>query len=737
MINKYGYNDPNLVKERKTKTISIVLAILFISLVWLVLDYKLLFGDDWISPTYDNEDWKTNEGGLHTFGAWDIETHIWKVEYIYENFPNYQWNPYWYLGMPLLKYYPFGFYVISLLGMLLFGLSAARAVLYLIIFGHLLATLLTFVLCYKLSRRVWASAFLSIFLLASTFITLRSYGWEPVSVAFIFFYPLGLLFFLKSPLQPFRLSVILILTLSYLSHPLIFFALCMTFGLYLFSIAIRKKEISSEQKNPHAIWSYFAAVIVSLFIGAVQFFPQMSYEQVTSGAHMGVSYIPFYHVPFNVINIFDFMLDAGNLKGPSLIVMIAFLLVIIFGIWNWKQNKKEKIEKHKKIFGNELISGLLFVLTMMVLFYYLEMFNIFPMNYLRSIQYHRIIPEFIIASAAFIAALSNILDTKEKKIIYYSVIIIFMIASFFVIYNVQLKWQTESNISNSQEFIYDDFDGRITFPYTSQSLAVRSSFRNIPQVYGYYEQGITNAYADEIFSVSSGFHDAETSLIYLKSVNVKRMYINMQEGQRDEIVFVLFKEKLNFTYNEGERYGYYEIPLKNPGFAQAIDREKAEKIKELEPGCRVFFKEKHCGSVKEEFVSVDTEETKYLEQYNALIEEDYFAIAEIEMINPEFYKISVKNASVNSAVIIKMTHDKDFRAFLEGNGIEIYSIGPDFMIIYPEKSGDYVIDLEYTTTKVLVYGGIVSVVSMILVIIFFIFRKKFNFRFKFGKGELA
>jgi len=150
-MRSYGYNDSQLVTQVKSwgirRWVALILALLFIFTVWFALNQKLLFGSDWISETYDNEDWRTNEGNLHTYGAWDFETHVWKTEYIKKYFPNFHWNPYWYLGMPLLKYYQSGFYVVHLAVIALSGLSAPRAALLLIIFSHLLATVLTFLLC--------------------------------------------------------------------------------------------------------------------------------------------------------------------------------------------------------------------------------------------------------------------------------------------------------------------------------------------------------------------------------------------------------------------------------------------------------------------------------------------------------------------------------------------------------------------------------------------------------------
>src|SRR3989344_4962060 len=425
----YGYNDEEFfiakrAKWNTKKLIGLLLALIFLTAVWLALDQKLLFGEAWISETYDNDEWRTNEGNLHTYGAWDFEAHVWKTEFIMKNFPNYNWNPYWYLGMPLLKYYQSGFYMLNWLVVALTGLSAARSSLLLIIFSHLLATLITFIVCYKVSKRLWVSALCSTFVLSNTFISLRSYGWEPITVIFLFLYPLGLLLFLKEPLRPFRFWLVLVLGLSYISHPLLWFSLCMTMGIYLFSVAVKQK-VEKNALPSHYLLQLFGVVICSLLIGALQFLPQITYEQATSGAHMGVKYLPYYQVPPNIISLIDFFFDAGNLKGPGPIIMISFFLLLIFATRHYFMKKAPA----KKLHQHELISGLALVLVTMVLFYYMEYYNIFPMNFLRSIQYHRIIPEFVIAGAVLVAAFYNLTYTYKQKVIYYSLLTTFLAAS--------------------------------------------------------------------------------------------------------------------------------------------------------------------------------------------------------------------------------------------------------------------------------------------------------------------
>jgi hypothetical protein len=732
-----GYDDVRAVSNTPARflTLKVILALLFLIGIWFFLNFKIITGEDWISESYDGSAWRTNEGDLQTNGAWDLESHVWKTEYVLKHFPNMHWSPDWYMGMPLFKYYQNAFYVLNVLGVLITGLSAAKIATWLILLGHLFTVLLTFLLCYKMSRRVLIPTLASLFLLSSTFISLRSYGWEPISIVFMFLYPLTLLFFFRQPQRPLRLSVTLLMAITYLSHPLIFFCNAMTMGLYLISLSVRKSSEKSSGER-HYIWQFLLMIVLSLLIGSVQFLPQLTYSQVTSGAHMGVSYIPQYHVPYNIITPLDFLFDAGNLKGPSFSVLVALSIAGIFAFIN-RKGRLDSITK--KISDNRLASGLLFVLAVMIIFYYFELWNIFPMNILRSIQYHRIIPEFIIISALVVSSLSNTANTYAKKAILYTILVAFSLSSLIIVYNIQTHWQTIDSLDGKPEFITRPPVGRIAFPYTDQSLSVRNSFNEIPQIYGYYEQGITNSFSDELFSVSSGFHNTDLTIIYLRAANVERLYVNMDEGDRDEIVWQKLSGVLNFTHIEGQRYGYFTIPLSNPAMAQAVSSSKASMVTNLEPGCRVMFQQEYCGSHLEEFVRSDTEELSYLRAYNQLVDNPSTnASVRLVKINPDNYRITVNNASPDTAVIVKMTHDSDFTARLVSSGeqLPIDRIGPDYMIISPSKSGDYDIVLEYHVSKVVVAGAIISLFSLTATIFFFLlYRPKVKDK-SFNRGDL-
>ena len=715
---RYGVDEKITVDKTK-----LLLAVLFLTGAWLYLDQKILFGEDWLSATYDHEGWMTNEGETRTYGMWDLESHIWKSEFIMEHWPHFQYNPYWYMGMPLLKYYQIGFYAVHIAVISLFGLSPAKAANMIIIFGHLFAALATFWLCLRISKKYALSAMCAFFVLANTFISLRSYGWEPITVVFLALFPIGLLVFLKQPLRPMRFWMVITLFIAYISHPLIWFSLCLFMAVYLLYTILHASKNDVDIRH-NTLTQFVGLVGASLLLGAFQSIHQFSYHQVTSGAHMGVTYLPFYHVPFNVLPVGEFFFDYLNLKGPGPIVMLAFLFLIVFGVLSWLRDKQQT---------HPMVRALGLITVVMVALYFLELFDVFPMNIIRSVQYHRIIPEFIIVSAALIAATSRLVKTPAAKIFYYGTLISFVIAGFLVIHTVQAAWQTQDRIDTSPEFLHQEIDGRITMPYTEQSLSVRNSFTNQHQIYGYYEQGITNSYVDEMFSVSSGFHNEEDVTLYLQAAGVTRLYINEEGGVRNDLT----QRRLQSTYlktSENERYSYYAIPTSNPHLAQAVSQEQAVVVQELVPGCREMFSEVYCGSEQEEFVRTDVHEQAYLRAYVDLISQEHVADAQKTMTNPDNYIIQVTNATQDTAVIVKLTVDPSWQATVNGQEVPISMIGPDFILISPQQAGDYTIHLKYRIPTGTVVGSGISLLTFVALIIYT--RRRPNKEFSLPLGDM-
>jgi hypothetical protein len=216
------------------------------------------------------------------------------------------------------------------------------------------------------------------------------------------------------------------------------------------------------------------------------------------------------------------------------------------------------------------------------------------------------------------------------------------------------------------------------------------------------------------------------TVLYLKAANVARLYVNMEAGPREEILLKRLNNSMAFIYHNNsnenitERYGYFEVPLANPHWTQAIDGRKANEVLQLEPGCRVIFMDEYCGSHKEEFIMTDPKEVQYLQAYVALLEEPYQARADFNMIHPEKYEIDVRNAVRDTAIVLKMTHDENFKAYVQGDEVEIKTFGPDYMLIIPNKEGSYTIDVEYNLPASIRIGGIISLISLALILIVFL-----------------
>lgn len=226
-------------------------------------------------------------------------------------------------------------------------------------------------------------------------------------------------------------------------------------------------------------------------------------------------------------------------------------------------------------------------------------------------------------------------------------------------------------------------------------------------------------------------------LLYLQAANVDRLYVNTEEGLRGRIVM----ERMNITFplvQNGSRYAYFEIPVANPSFSQAVSAKRASKVRELEPNCRVMFRERYCGSAREEFVTTDIEEVRYLAAYVSLLEEPYSANASILMINPEQYEIRVDNASSDTAVVVKMTYDKNFVATVDGKSVPIEPFGPYFMLIKPGLQGSYSVRLDYGLSVARIAGIVVSALTATGLVMFNVVRAFRPLRMlKFKEGDLA
>ena len=101
------------------------------------------------------------------------------------------------------------------------------------------------------------------------------------------------------------------------------------------------------------------------------------------------------------------------------------------------------------------------------------------------------------------------------------------------------------------------------------------------------------------------------------------------------------------------------------------------------------------------------------------------AIISYEMINPTKYTVHVKTSTPFFLVFSEAYHNL-WKAYVDGEEIQsipAYSFINTFQI---SKTGEYDIVIEFIGQRYVVYGGIISIISITLTIIYLIFGTKIN-----------
>jgi hypothetical protein len=83
--------------------------------------------------------------------------------------------------------------------------------------------------------------------------------------------------------------------------------------------------------------------------------------------------------------------------------------------------------------------------------------------------------------------------------------------------------------------------------------------------------------------------------------------------------------------------------------------------------------------------------------------------------SPEEITVQVTNASPREAVWVKMSYYPGWTAYLGDQTLNIFSAGPNMMLCFPERGGDYTVRLVFGRTLEIRVGEIISIVSAVTV----------------------
>ena len=220
-------------------------------------------------------------------------------------------------------------------------------------------------------------------------------------------------------------------------------------------------------------------------------------------------------------------------------------------------------------------------------------------------------------------------------------------------------------------------------------------FSDVRQIRGGSDQGATNAWwAAVTYQILTG-KDPSVSVLWAQAWNVKYVVVDFPNSTTayhdytypDKFIGVL---PLRYYF---EGVGVYEVPLVHPALVQPISASEALSLSPIS----------------------DILETRGVSAYVHLSQSSNTTSRIMYVINnSDLITISVTNASNDTAILVKTTFDPNWHADLEGTPIPIRQIGPDFMVLYPDTTGNYRIELHYDRSDGEVIGLYATITTIII-----------------------
>lgn len=224
-------------------------------------------------------------------------------------------------------------------------------------------------------------------------------------------------------------------------------------------------------------------------------------------------------------------------------------------------------------------------------------------------------------------------------------------------------------------------------------------FSNVRQIRGGSDQGATNAWwADVSYQILTG-SDPQISILLAQAWNVKYIVVtfpNASTPYHDYHYPMKFVNVLPLRYYfDGN--GVYEVPLQRPALIEAVTAEGALSPTPIHDALERAGLSRYVNLTQNSSNDSGTQVT-------------------YTNTNPDTYQISVSHASQDTAILVKMTYEPEWRAVSNGRELQISPIGLDFMIIYPQTQGNYSLDLHFNRSLGEIIGLIVTIITLSSVI---------------------
>lgn len=606
------------------------------------------------------------------------------AKFIVENYPNLNWNPQWYCGFPFhLFYTPLLPYLMAFFNMLSPTISVATGYRLLTAFMYALGPVTLYLFVKYLTRREFPAiltallyslipSFLFIILpLPSRLEILTFYGEGP-HISGLTVTPIAALTFLQALRKPaFKNYALAGLAIALVA----LFNLIALYGLALILAVIFLSEIVRENKTrklKSAVWCGLIAYGLSAFQYDLSFIS-------ASAAFGGVGNVAFSWVDGVValmgiailLALFSHLFSNRPMLQPWLIctLWIAIFSTII-SAWYFDLYLAPQPNRYTP----ELAMGLAILIGLTL----------------------TVFGDFL--SGIFSSLIESEVSSNLTKIIFTSILIIMVFSTSLPSLTASLTLaQPNTHITETAEYQIATWleshikDERV---YATGTIAFwLNVFSNIPQLRGGSDQAATNPWwAHVTYQINTG-SNGTVAVLWAKALNIKYIVVNYPNSSTPYIDYFYpqkFEEILPLKHSHNG-FAIFEVPIGNPASVQPVD---VSKFKQLKPISNVL-------------------DTDNLRNYIELIDAPIPVSCDYQVENTDKIIIRLQNSTQNTGVLVKMTFDERWKAYVDGHSVPITPVGPYFMLVNADKLGAYEIDLICERSLSEIFGMVVTAATII------------------------
>jgi hypothetical protein len=399
----------------------------------------------------------------------------------------------------------------------------------------------------------------------------------------------------------------------------------------------------------------------------------------------------------------DFVLSWQNF---AVMLMIFAAILSAFSIYY----KKRRLSQH--LYVASVWAVVFLMITVMWYFFKIPL----------APQSGRYIPELIISISLFLGIAATSISRKLLKAVPESLqsawkplMIVVTLVLIFTLQVATSTWeltQPNNDIERTPEYNLAqwlmDNNGHQRVYATGTVSFWLNVFTEIPQLRGGSDQGATNPWwIDAAIEINAG-KDEELSVLWCKALNIRYIivvYPNADTPYYDYVFPNKFEKvlQLRHTYMG---FSIFEVPLINSNLVQPVD---VTSLQDLETIKRI-------------------DDVKALQRYVSLVEAEHTATVYVRYDEVDRLEIEVTNATEKTHILVKMTYDERWKGSIDGRSVTITAVGPDLMLINPNKQGNYTLELV-CGKSVSETIGIAITISTILILLVFTAH---NFKKKWG-----